>query len=749
MNGLMVTCATRGDGSRMKKKNLPEQPFYIQATSETSRARKTLKHNDAFAVFDTHGDIGAVGGGPDGLFDFDTRFLSKFELLINGVQPLLLGSNVRDDNLHMYADLTNPDIIEDGNVALSKDSIHISRTIFLRDGVMHVRIAVENHSEKDITIDLGLHFDCDFADIFEVRGSRRKRRGYARRRVVENGQVLMSYDGLDGKRRDTSIYFEPAPSQLSESRGNYDVSLKRAERFCIFVAVSCRGPVSASVLPFFKGLRAADRAQKRATASVASIETSSATVNETLCRSISDFYMLVSDTVQGPYPYAGIPWYSTTFGRDGIISAMQVLWMDPSIARGVLRRLAALQSAEINPVKDAQPGKILHEMRGGEMAALNEVPFGLYYGSVDSTPLFVMLAGLYVDRTEDEDLLSEIWPNIERALSWIDTFGDCDGDGFVEYSRATETGLSNQGWKDSFDSIFHADGTLAQGAIALVEVQAYTYAAKQAASRCARRLGLLPRSKQLAEQAEALRVRFEKFFWLEDIGCYALALDGQKKPCAVRSSNAYHTLFCGIASPDRVARLVENLSTNDFSSGWGIRTLARGEVRYNPMSYHNGSVWPHDNAIIASGLARYGHKMNITSIFEGMCKAAGWMDQRRLPELFCGFNMKRGRGPTLYPVACSPQAWASGAPFLIIQAMLGIEFKPSANEITLRNPVLPASLDEITIRDLHLGNASIDFSVRRDGHAVSLRVLKLKGTIRITLVIDPLLQSASGDLKRN
>lgn len=721
----------------MQSDNRPEQPFYIQATGPTSRPRKTLKHDDAFAIFDSHGDIGAVAGGPDGLFDSDTRFLSRFELLLDETQPLLLGSHIRDDNLHMYVDLTNPDLVAGNAVVLVKDSIHISRTIFLRDGTMHVRAALENHSDTLVNFFLTIDFDSDFADIFEVRGLRRQQRGHSRKRVIGDGNVLLSYDGLDGKRRDTSLCFEPAPTRLSESRATYRVDLRGGERFCIFVSASCRGATDASTLAFFKGLRAADRDQKRATRDVASIETSSATVNETLCRSISDFYMLVSNTLQGPYPYAGIPWYSTTFGRDGLIAAMQMLWLDPSIARGVLRRLAALQATEDNAARDSQPGKILHEMRGGEMASLNEIPFGLYYGSVDSTPLFIMLAGLYFERTGDLDVLAELWPNIERALEWVDTRGDIDGDGFLEYSRATETGLSNQGWKDSFDSIFHANGELAKGPIALVEVQAYVYAAKKLAGSCAMKLGWTQRANQLVEQAEQLRVRFEKAFWLEDLGCYAIALDGDKKPCAVRSSNAYHTLFCGIASPNHADRLVKTLTRCEFNSGWGIRTLARREARYNPMSYHNGSVWPHDNALIAAGLAKYGYMSAITSIFEGLCAAAGWMDQRRLPELFCGFNMKRGRGPTLYPVACSPQAWASGAPFLIIQAMLGLEFSPSSREIRLRNPVLPAELDEIIVRDVQLCGSRVDFAIRRDGSATSLRVLRTSGPIRVTLVLEP------------
>jgi glycogen debranching enzyme len=501
----------------------------------------------------------------------------------------------------------------------------------------------------------------------------------------------------------------------------------------VYVTVKCdRGVGESRPLPFRKGLRAAFQEQRTASRDITTISTSNPIFNEVMCRSMADLAMLTTGTAEGPYPYAGIPWYSTTFGRDGIITAMQMLWCNAGIAKGVLKRLAAYQANAFDPQADAEPGKILHEMRGGEMAALREVPFKLYYGSVDATPLFVMLAGLYSEHTGDIETLRELWPHVEAALRWIDGPGDPDRDGFVEYNRADEKGLVNQGWKDSQDAVFHADGSIALGPIALCEVQGYVYAAKRAAARGARRLGKLALGGTLDAQATKLAKRFETEFWCQDIGSYALALDGKKQPCCVRTSNAGQVLFSGIATPERAAMVMRDLMRPSFFSGWGIRTVAREERRYNPMSYHNGSVWPHDNALIAAGFARYGYKNGIDRVFKGLFDAASYMDLRRLPELYCGFQRGRQRGPTLYPVACSPQAWAAGTPLMLLQSSLGLEFDQDNNEILLREPRLPAFLEEVKLRNLSLGKSNVDLMLRRQGNDVSIQVLRNEGQIRIS-----------------
>ncbi len=712
-----------------------ESPFYIPMTGPAARPRRSLKHDDTFIVLDSHGDIGASAGGPDGLFNTDTRYLARLELVLDQVQPLLLGSNLRDDNSALTVDLTNPAVYRGGRIVLPKDMLHIVRTIFLWRGTAYQRIGVQNHSENPASFELTLLFDNDFADLFEVRGERRPRRGIGSSKVLGAADVLLEYTGLDGKSRSTSLQFEPRPTRLATNAATYHLDLAPQQAKSLFVVASCNKPTAPRPVPFFRGLLAHRREMRQSTKGATSIETSNNIFNEVLCQSMADLNMLMTDTPQGRYPYAGIPWYSTTFGRDGIITALQMLWIDPRVAHGVLKRLAWYQAKTPDPLADAEPGKILHEMRGGEMASLREVPFAQYYGSVDATPLFVLLAGLYVERTGDNETLAELWPSIEAALGWIDGPGDPDRDGFVEYKRASEQGLANQGWKDSYDAIFHADGQLAEGYIALAEVQGYVYAAKRLAAGCAMRLGMADRARQLEVQAHQLAEKFEEAFWCDELGTYALALDGGKRPCRVRTSNAGQLLFTGIVRADRARMVAADLMRPHFFTGWGIRTVARGEARYNPMSYHDGSIWPHDNALIVLGLARYGLKHSVEQVFGALFDAAAYMDLRRLPELFCGFRREKGRGPTLYPVACAPQAWASATPFTLLEAALGLEFDARRGEIRLRNPRLPTFLNEVILRELRLGTSSVDLRVRRHGDDVSLEVMGTRGQIQVSIVL--------------
>ena len=713
------------------------ESYHIEATkSLVERTLRTLKHDDLFGVFDKQGNCHGGADGPDGLFYKDTRFLSGLGLCVGGVDPLQLSSVVLDDNGAMIVDLANADLHDpDGKIWLQRDSIYVGRLKFLCNTTCYERIRVRRFGPCGRVIPLEISFDADFADLFEVRGERRSKRGTRKVAKIDTRTVRFSYVGLDDIQRLTTLHFDPAPDQLDELKARWDLDLDAAERISIVTKIDCKIADQADEPPhILSAFRKVRRARRRRNREQACVSSSNELFDTVVGRAVSDIDMLLTDTEYGLYPYAGVPWFSTIFGRDGIIAAIELLWTAPDIAKGVLKALAMTQATEVDDAADAQPGKILHEMRGGEMANLGEVPFGRYYGSVDATPLFVMLAGLYLKRSGDMETIRAIWPNIRAALAWIDGAGDPDGDGFVEYARMTERGLANQGWKDSFDSIFHADGSSAEGPIALCEVQGYVFAAKQGAAEIAHALGDDGLAQTLLREAEAMRQRFEEHFWLEDLGCYALALDGQKQPCRVLSSNAGHALFAGIASPERAARLARLLTEKPFFTGWGIRTIAQGQARYNPMSYHNGSVWPHDNALIAMGLARYGHKAEVLKIFQGLIEAAFTDEFRRLPELFCGFSRRRGRGPTSYPVACSPQAWAAAAPFALIAAATGLELAFGEDEVRLANPVLPDFINDLFLHDVSVAGSRLDMRLSRSGDDVTTAVTARTGNAALVIV---------------
>jgi glycogen debranching enzyme len=693
--------------------------YHIAATSQLTERARVLKAGDTFGLFDERGDICAPRRGAQGLFHEDTRYLSDLRMRIAGGELLLLASTVSEDAT-LSVDLTNPDILEDERVAVPREWLHVLRTKQLGPGRCHERLHFENFGDRALALPLSFSFAADFRDIFEVRGMHRERRGERHEdRLLADGMV-MAYTGLDGERRETTLRFEPPPRAIAEGIARFDLVLKPGTAWTIEIEIACRS-----------GKRTPSNAA--AGRAVARLASSNALFDEWARRSRTDLDMLTTETPQGPYPYAGIPWFSTAFGRDGLIAALQTVWLDPGLARGVLRFLAATQATETDPANDAQPGKILHETRMGEMARLREVPFGRYYGSIDATPLFVMLAGAYWERTGDIATIRALWPNIAAALRWIERCGDIDGDGFLEYARESENGLVNQGWKDSNDSVFHADGSLAEPPIALAEVQGYAYAARLSAMRLARALGDTDRAKELFAAAMELRDRFECAFWCEELDTYALALDGRKRPCRVSSSNAGHALFCGIAGIERGTRLAARLMDEAGFSGWGIRTIAAGTARYNPMSYHDGSIWPHDNALIGMGFGRYDLKEPLVRLLTGLFEAAIAMDLRRLPELFCGFPRRPSVGPTSYPVACSPQAWSSAAVFGLVGGCLGVSFAPELQQIRFRRPVLPAFLDELRVDGLRLGKAEVDVLFRRHVNDVAVNVVRRVGEVEVTV----------------
>ncbi len=713
------------------------EKWYILATaSPADERRRVLKHNDLFGMFDRYGDIQSIGLGEEGLYRGDTCFLSHQELLIEGTHPMFLNSTVRDDNGLLVVELMNPDLHPEGSNPILKGEMHIFRAKLLLDNTCYEHVRVVNYGLDPVSTTLSMSFAADYKDIFEVRGYRCDQRGELMQPQVSDDELLLGYKGRDACVRRTRIHFSPQPDKLNASRAAWRVELPPKGEAHFYVSTGCecgdeRAPVD---LGYFAAYTRINQRATAATDTHSSIVTSDPLFNRWVDRSAADLVMLSTALTHGDYPYAGLPWYSTTFGRDGIITARQMLWIDPAMARGVLGFLAATQSTEFDPVRDAEPGKILHEARSGELAVLGETPFHRYYGTVDATPLFVALAGAYYERTGDLDTIRRLWPNIRAALQWIDAYGDRDGDGFVEYERYTESGLAQQGWKDSHDSVFHADGKLADPPIALCEVQGYVYEARQRAAVLARLLGEHDFADEQESAAQRLKTRFNETFWCEEIGTYALALDGQKRQCKVRSSNAGHALWTRIATPELARRVADQLLDDDFFCGWGLRTIARNESRYNPMAYHNGSVWPHDNALIAEGMAHYGLTRHAMQVFDALRDAALYMDQTRMPELFCGFERRPDEGPTLYPVACSPQAWSAAAVFSLLRACLGLSFDPERREIRLRHPRLPAFLEQVEIRNLGFMDATVDLTLQRYPNNVGVHVKRKEGQVEVVTV---------------
>jgi glycogen debranching enzyme len=710
-----------------------ENQFYIRAHSSLADSRTlVLLHGDTFAVFDRYGDIHNIGSGQQGIFHQETRRLSRLELRICGLRPLLLSSTVREDNVLLDVDLTNPDIEFPSGETLMRGTLHVHRGKFLCDGACFDRITVRNYGEKPVAVDLLFIFGADFADIFEVRGQKRERRGVRLPEEIGPCGVTLVYEGLDHVTRRTRIECSPAPCSVRVSDITVPICLEPHQETFFSLNIVCENDgIAPAVTDYERALQQVNTERSSSPLADVDIFTSNEQFNDWLNRSRADLEMLLNYTPSGPYPYAGVPWFSTVFGRDGIITALELLWISPGVAKGVLSYLAAAQSPGFDADRDAEPGKILHETRKGEMAQLREVPFGRYYGSVDSTPLFVLLAAAYYERTADVEFLRSIWPNIEAALEWIDRFGDVDGDGFVEYARHTETGLLQQGWKDSQDSISYADGNIARGPIALCEVQSYVYAAKSRLAAVADDLDLRAKGKVLRTQAEQLREKFESAFWCDELSTYALALDGDKRQCRVRSSNAGHCLFSGIASRARSRQTIDSLLSPGLFSGWGVRTLATGERRYNPMSYHNGSVWPHDNAMIAFGDIATREKDLALGIMSGLLDLSIFIELHRLPELICGFPRRAGKAPTLYPVACAPQAWAAGAVFLVLQACLGLSIDAKKSRVYLQYTALPESIGEVRIRNLKIGNSSVDLFFERHAETVAANILRRSGDIEI------------------
>lgn len=687
------------------------QPAVSAATFTTH----VLKDGDSFLIANAFGDI---ANDSDGLFHDDTRLLSSYRLLIAGLLPELLSAAVTRDNVFFFAHLTNQPLPPLGGPAIRPGLIHIVRTRFLCQDRLYERIRCHNYGLHAMRAPLRLEFDADFRDMFEVRGCIRAARGTLLPIASDASGIRFGYRGLDDRVRTSAITFSRAPLRQGANFAEFGLELPAGGSDELFVEIGLSPQAMPSLARYRAAAAHARRTMRNRSRRGASARSTEPLFTAWMERSRADLALLTSDLTTGPYPFAGVPWFSTPFGRDAVITALQTLWLNPGLAHGVLAFLAAHQAQEKSAFLDAAPGKIMHETRKGEMAALKELPFGLYYGGVDTTPLFVMLAGAYAHRTGDLAFIDALWPALRAAMAWIERVCDANPHGFLDYARGERSGLANQGWKDSEDSVFHADGRIPEGPIALVEVQGYVFAALRAMAALALRRGDRDIAAYWSARAAALRQAVEHHFWMPERKFYGIALDGDGALCRVRTSNPGHLLYVRLPSPERAASTSSQLLSSAFNTGWGVRTLAEGEARYNPMSYHNGSVWPHDTAVCAAGIARFGNRSDCVRLLRAIFETATHFEMR-LPELFCGFARAHGTTPVSYPVACLPQAWAAGSGFMLLQACLGVDIDGWLSEIHVDRPQLPLGVDQVALRGITVGVHSVDLVFQRiGGHVV-------------------------------
>lgn len=716
-----------------------------------------LKDGDLFAVFQASGQINArdatIGEArsKDGLFFRDTRYLSRLSLSINGTDLIELGHDARGDAVGFRSDLANSRLIDSLGTEFQDFQLHIRRDRFLSDGLFD-RILISNYGTATAELDVVIDCWADFRDIFEVRGAEPTERGVILPPEYDTTEIRFRYSTADGRLMATRVRLDPCP-QFETGRAHIGVSLPpkaRREISCIvqiseqFIGVEedvdsskarhgAQDPMHPA--PSFDNARraAAERMDSRI-GRTARIRTSRPSLDAWLSRSSADLALLTADLPTGPYPHAGVPWFSVPFGRDGLITALQTLWLDAELAAGVLDFLAATQAMRVDAFRDAQPGKILHEHRNGELARTGAVPFHHYYGGIDQTLLFVVLAHEYWKRTADHDRLRQLLPAIRAAMDWAATYGDRDGDGFIEYARSAETGLRNQGWKDSEDSVFHADGALCDSPVALIEVQGYYVAALRAAADLFSAMRTEFDAGALRQQADRLVEKIDAAYWDDGLGTYCIALDANDRPVRVAASNAGHLPFFGAALPRRLDRLFATLSNPRLLSGWGIRTVATDAARYNPMGYHNGSVWPHDNSLIAAGATTAGHTGLACQITTELFDASCHFPEHRLPELWCGLSRTETAQPVAFPSACAPQAWAAGSAFLCLQACLGLEIDARASTVRITDPVLPADLDWLEVNGLCVDGHCADLIFRRCGtEVIDVEIVRADAALTIDI----------------
>ena len=696
-----------------------------------------IKDGELFLCARPDGDIAPAQVSGEGFYAHDTRYLSEVGLEVGGARLVALSYAAVDDQA--VVDSTNAQLWRGSAEPIPQLSLSVTRELMIASGRLYYLVRLRNFLREPVTTTASLALAADFADMFEVRGGvRRSARGHAMAPKRTPRGLVLAYVGEDDVFREAIIELAPAPYDLDlrtgQARAHWELTLEPGTPLQILMTVE----------PSIEGGRRRRRRRESAAvdleraragwvASCTHIRSDSELFDGIIDTAIRDLRALMTPAPGGRLISAGIPWYVAAFGRDALVTAGEAMLLTSKLSLDALRVLAGLQATEDDPWRDAEPGKILHELRVGELARARMIPHTPYYGTVDATPLFLIRAADYYKWTGDLETLSALRPALDGALRWIDEYGDRDGDGFVEYERRSPGGLQNQGWKDSHDSVVHADGRLAEGPIALVEVQGYVYMAKLTIADVFDALGAPDRAAGLRDEAEALRARFNEVFWNAGEGTFALALDGHKRQVASVTSNPGHCLYCGIVDPDKASAVVQRLMAPDMFGGWGVRTLSSECPAFNPMSYHNGSIWPHDNAIAASGMKRYGHDQEVIRIANAVLDVATRARDFRLPELYCGFDRSDRTSVVAYPVACIPQAWAAAAPLLLLQALLGITADVPARALRIERPMLPDGLGQIRLEGLRVGEATVSVGFERAGTATAFTLLEQHGKLNVTM----------------
>lgn len=713
-----------------------------------------VKDKDVFFLTAPDGNVPMKRAHGFGLYYHDCRYLNGYELRLAGTEPDTLISTGSKGYQGLFR-LTNPEIELDDGLKIHKSTLGIGWQRIMDGAIpaLYDVITFENYSLQACEFPVTLAFHSQFEALFQVRGQIPKEQGKLHAPTWEGGQLKLAYDGADDIFRALTVRFSPEPESTQGTMACYTVHLEPRE--------TCEIHVSLVITEEKEGTQQAHPPQrpdlKKLETDLAKSEqewlneqtqvtTSTIILDRVLNRSLRDLRLLTSDLTGQEYFAAGLPWFGTLFGRDSLITALQTLAYGPGIGEHTLRLLAKYQGQKVDEWRDEAPGKILHELRVGEMAHLNEIPQTPYYGTIDATPLFLILVGRHAAWTGDLSVFKDLKGNIDAALEWMDKYGDINGDGYLEYESKSSKGLANQGWKDSGDAIMNADGTLAKPPIALVEVQGYAYLARLLISELYRRSGDEARADKLLDQARALRAQFNKDFWMEDMGCYALALQAGHKPCKVISSNPGQALWSGIVDPEKAKKTVEKLMAPDMFDGWGIRTLSSKEKRYNPTGYHLGTVWPHDNSLIVAGLRHYGYNEHAGRVFDGIMQAATYFDSDRLPEVFSGFNREDYGMPVHYPVACHPQAWAAGAVPYMLTSMLGLVPEGFEKRLRIVEPVLPESIYSVELHGMRVAGAKVDLAFdRTHNNSIAVRVLDIQGDLDV--VVEPRLPRNEGTLR--